>query len=618
MTDSLSRALHRRLLAPLLPAGLDFDALVPLVEAAPDETVLDDPERLTLRNDRPLQSDYDDLIRLQVALKDSHIGRVLDLVDRHADGDLGAASALATFRKETRVALTQSFKLGVSATADGDATKDPAFAKWLDERTDFEASRFSEFLSRAKEDTEVMPRERRADLYGRTLDHAFNRGGFAAYGSNVRIIWRLSPAEHCSSCIALAAEGPYLPPGVEDEDSDLQPLPTFPRTGDTECLGNCKCYLQVETRKAEDEEPTYAAADRVTETTVNIEDGEEKALDDYTDDELDGFQAEADALEGEMQWARAMYDATGDESYRTRRSKANARSIELQDETGLRFVPRARSDTVSRAMQEGLEQGYEPVLPTDAGKLTPGVEASLVDGTDFVRGTLEEWDPAKGAGMLKSDDGETYAIPDLNAPPYVVGVRGMESFVDRPWKIPDVPKDGFVTQIPAKQASFAEEKRCDEPLEEASDAPCNPIPILGAYRELLDLMPPDHRAGIQLRVTRSERRRNEKAYGSYAPIAVKDLPRYAANKTLLATLLGAAVERRLTARARRDYDLVRAGLAEDEQGPDTFGDAYALWLVDDPALPRGLASYFERLEGEPDLLNDPYYTDEEPTEDDDE
>jgi len=609
MSSASFRELLRQTLAPLLPAGLSVTSLVPepLQEAVDDETLLDDPDRLTARPTPATQDDYDALIKLQVAHKESHAARVLDLVDRHADGDLTAKSALAAFRKETRDALLQSFKLGVSATADGDASRDPSFQKWLETRTAFEASRFSEFLFRAREDTEIMPRERRAELYGRTLDHAFNRGGFAAYGAEVRIIWHLSVAEHCFSCISLAAEGPYLAPGVEDAESDLPPLPTFPREGDTECLGNCKCYLEVETRGTGEEEPTYEAADRVVDPTVTIEDGEETSLVDYTEDELHGFQTEADALEAEMQWARAMYDATGDDEYLRRRKEANARSIELQDETGLRYVPRARSDTVSRAMQEGLDAGYEPVTPDDAGKLTAGMEASLTDGADLLRGTLTDWDRTQGAGSFTDEAGDTFAVTGLDQPPHVVGVRGLESWVDRPWKIPEVPPDGFVTQMPAQQASFAEERMCGETLDEATRAPCDPVPALRTYAELLDKMSPDQRAGIQVRVVPSERRRTEKAYGSYAPITVDDLQAHAEQPRLFAAALGRTVEARLKPERRAEYLAALAALPDGAMTPTSFADAYGAWLVDDPDLPYMLDEYFTQLEDDPDALNDPFY-----------
>ena len=62
-----------------------------------------------------------------------------------------------------------------------------------------------------------------------------------------RLFWRLSPAEHCSlpsstggdvapgGCLGLARGGPYT----------KETLPTIPGNGDTACLGQCRCYLEV-------------------------------------------------------------------------------------------------------------------------------------------------------------------------------------------------------------------------------------------------------------------------------------------------------------------------------------------------------------------------------------
>lgn len=49
------------------------------------------------------------------------------------------------------------------------------------------------------------------------------------------IAWLLGPADHCRSCLTLAANSPY-PPGS---------LPTVPRGGKTVCLQNCACRLET-------------------------------------------------------------------------------------------------------------------------------------------------------------------------------------------------------------------------------------------------------------------------------------------------------------------------------------------------------------------------------------
>jgi len=47
------------------------------------------------------------------------------------------------------------------------------------------------------------------------------------------VSWNLTPAEHCEDCLALAEKG-WMPIGE---------LTQFPGDGQTQCLTNCKCYL---------------------------------------------------------------------------------------------------------------------------------------------------------------------------------------------------------------------------------------------------------------------------------------------------------------------------------------------------------------------------------------
>jgi hypothetical protein len=53
-------------------------------------------------------------------------------------------------------------------------------------------------------------------------------------GKTAQIRWVLHPAEHCDSCLALAAGSPYT----------VATLPTVPGAGATDCLSYCKCGLE--------------------------------------------------------------------------------------------------------------------------------------------------------------------------------------------------------------------------------------------------------------------------------------------------------------------------------------------------------------------------------------
>lgn len=86
-----------------------------------------------------------------------------------------------------------------------------------------------------------MSPDQRLLLYGGVVDQAFWRGAASSLPSRTAIHWRLGVAEHCADCLELAGGGPYTAPGEGGN-----PLPTVPRAGDTRCLGNCRCHLEVE------------------------------------------------------------------------------------------------------------------------------------------------------------------------------------------------------------------------------------------------------------------------------------------------------------------------------------------------------------------------------------
>ena len=75
-------------------------------------------------------------------------------------------------------------------------------------------------------------------MYGDWLDSLFVEGAISQIPLSMLIYWTLHPAEHCVNCLELAAGSPYT----------KETLPTFPKRGDTQCLTNCKCTLELSTR----------------------------------------------------------------------------------------------------------------------------------------------------------------------------------------------------------------------------------------------------------------------------------------------------------------------------------------------------------------------------------
>lgn len=77
----------------------------------------------------------------------------------------------------------------------------------------------------------------RGKLYAQALWGLEQYGVISELGPLDVIHWRINPeAESCEDCIRIAANGPYT----------RETLPTVPRRGDTRCLSNCQCSLDIE------------------------------------------------------------------------------------------------------------------------------------------------------------------------------------------------------------------------------------------------------------------------------------------------------------------------------------------------------------------------------------
>jgi hypothetical protein len=80
----------------------------------------------------------------------------------------------------------------------------------------------------------------RARLYAEALRSLFYYGQLAQHASTDPVWWVLVElADHCSVCPELAAGSPYT----------VATLPTVPSRGDTPCLGNCKCFLDFDSKE---------------------------------------------------------------------------------------------------------------------------------------------------------------------------------------------------------------------------------------------------------------------------------------------------------------------------------------------------------------------------------
>lgn len=75
---------------------------------------------------------------------------------------------------------------------------------------------------------------RRSQMYANRVSGSASEAFVLASEPSAKFHWRLGAAEHCPTCLRLAAKGPYL-----DRE-----LPTYPRAGATDCGTSCRCHLE--------------------------------------------------------------------------------------------------------------------------------------------------------------------------------------------------------------------------------------------------------------------------------------------------------------------------------------------------------------------------------------
>jgi len=176
--------------------------------------------------------------------------RMANLTERFLTGELSEARWARLMQTEIREAATTSFLVGYESQSGrsigrlsdlpGPAQREAVgfinsqiryFTNWRNDllvRAGFDAANIPSVLS-ARDVTRGM-------MYGSATDGAFNKGKVTAAEETggALIWWRLRPAEHCISCVALAGASPFTP----------YALPTEPGAGDTECRTNCQCFLE--------------------------------------------------------------------------------------------------------------------------------------------------------------------------------------------------------------------------------------------------------------------------------------------------------------------------------------------------------------------------------------
>jgi hypothetical protein len=178
---------------------------------------------------------------LSVAVRDlgtRHGAKMQGLVSRLADKKISHKKFIESARNE----ISKSFRAAYEMTK---KNLTPGDLEYLRRAVEAEVKFATKFANDIVAGTTHMSIDRRAAMYGRSVEGIGWNASVENQKDDVVIEWKLGDAEHCVSCISLAANSPYT----------KRNLPTTPRAGDTECASNCKCYLVYRTeRKAKRKE----------------------------------------------------------------------------------------------------------------------------------------------------------------------------------------------------------------------------------------------------------------------------------------------------------------------------------------------------------------------------
>ena len=173
---------------------------------------------------------------------------MMSLISDYQRGSLDYAGAVAKFKSVTSGHYQTLFKAGAVAMGNP-YYDDPAIGltkrdlSFIQKARNFEGKFLRKFLLDIK-NPDFKPRydfQTRAGFYADSGKAQFFNGMVNGAGDNVEIHWVMSEAveEHCDICPILASKV-YT----------WKTLPTTPRAGDTPCLFNCKCELEIVPKQA--------------------------------------------------------------------------------------------------------------------------------------------------------------------------------------------------------------------------------------------------------------------------------------------------------------------------------------------------------------------------------
>lgn len=328
---------------------------------------------------------------------------MVSLVSRFQAGDIDIPTAMKEWKGLTGKYYVDLFKAGGKSAGNPFfdmeklSGKDMAF---ISKARRFEAQFFQRFLGDMRDPNfrPTHPFLARAEYYAESAKAQFYNGLVAGAGHEVELYWTLGIAEHCDDCIQLSSGNPYT----------WETLPTTPRAGDTECLMNCQCHLQV--RPAHRTEPTPGAGPETTMPTDAP--GHYAIVRDREGREMTGGVLDAaEDLYKQMYKARQMITLTDGPEQRewiNLRQQLNRQLVQRMDDMGYRVTPTISVTDLVKTAQDAAAQGIGLPAVTLADAVA-GEEVIFIRANFATRGILAY---QGGQLVVETATGVTYPYND--------------------------------------------------------------------------------------------------------------------------------------------------------------------------------------------------------------
>lgn len=332
--------------------------------------------------------------------------RLVQMVSEFRNGALGPNELRAQWKQVTgdyyeRLFLAGAKSMGNPYYSDmGLTRKDAAF---IARARRFEGRFFNKFLMDMQNPdfTPKMDFLDRAAAYAESGKAQFYNGMLAGAGDEVEIHWVMdNAAEHCGQCPILASKV-----------WTWNTIPTTPGAGDTDCLFNCQCHLEIRPRKGLLAHALPPAPGAITAKPTDLPGRYATVLDANGAEMTGAILQDVEDLYKEMYKARQMIMVTDGEEKKEWiriRKQLNAGIIDRVKAGGFKAIPTVSVTNLEQVVNWAKQTAPGGVI-TDLSLLKAGMEVVYIKSNYWTKGVV---DLRGGTVVIKTPAGDRWTYDD--------------------------------------------------------------------------------------------------------------------------------------------------------------------------------------------------------------